>query len=80
MARGSSPGQLLRENKSLKTRLPKTKESRGEMLTVVGTAEHCVRHEGIHCKAMEELAAALPKPTTPAAKRLRKQLPESVRE
>jgi hypothetical protein len=49
-----------------------------EMLAVVGTAEHYVRHEGVHAKAAEELAAALPKPTTPAAKRLRKQLLEFV--
>ncbi len=41
---------------------------------MVGTTEHYVRHEGIHTKAAEELAAALPKPTPPAAKRLRKAL------
>lgn len=46
----------------------------GEMLAVVGAAEHYVRHEGIHATASEELAAALPKPTTPAAKRLRNEL------
>lgn len=46
----------------------------GEMLSVVGTVEHYVRHEGIHPQAADELAAALPKPTTPAACRLRKQL------
>jgi hypothetical protein len=51
-----------------------------EMLAVVGTTEHCVRHEGIHAKAAEELAAALPKPTTPAAKQLRKQLLQFVQE
>ena len=51
-----------------------------EMLAVVGTTEHYVRHEGIHREAPEELAAALPKPTTPAAKRLRKQLLEFVQE
>lgn len=50
----------------------------GEMLAVIGAAEHYVRHEGIHCKAAEELATVLPKPTTPAAKRLRKQLLEFV--
>ncbi len=49
-----------------------------EMLAVVGTTEHYVRHQGIHAKAAEELAAALPKPTTPAAKRLRKQLLQFV--
>jgi len=50
----------------------------GEMLSVIGTAEHCVRHEGLHSKAAEELAAVLPKPATPAAQRLRKQLLEFV--
>jgi hypothetical protein len=51
-----------------------------EMLAVVGTTEHYVRHQGIHAKAAEELAAALPKPTTPAAKRLRKALLAFVEE
>lgn len=51
-----------------------------EMLAVVGATEHYVRHEGVHAKAPEELAAVLPKPTTPAAKRLRKQLLECVGE
>jgi len=50
----------------------------GEMLAVIGTTEHYVRHEGIHAKAAEELAAMLPKPATPAACRLRKQLLEFV--
>ncbi len=50
----------------------------GEMLAVIGTTEHYVRHEGIHAKAAEELAAVLPKPATPAACRLRKQLLEFV--
>lgn len=50
----------------------------GEMLAVIGTAEHYVRHQGIHRKAAEELALLLPIPTTPAAKRLRKQLLEFV--
>jgi len=49
-----------------------------EMLAVIGTAEHYVRHEGIHAKAAEELAAVLPKPATPAACRLRKQLLEFI--
>jgi len=48
----------------------------GEMLSVIGTTEHYVRHEGIHSQAAEELAAVLPKPTTRAAWRLRKQLLE----
>jgi hypothetical protein len=49
-----------------------------EMLEVIGAAEHYVRHEGIHGKAAGELAAMLPKPATPAACRLRKQLLEFV--
>jgi hypothetical protein len=52
----------------------------GELLSVAGAAEHYVRHEGIHPRASEELAALLPKPTTPAACRLRKQLIEFVAE
>jgi hypothetical protein len=52
----------------------------GEMLAVVGAAEHYIRHEGIHATASEELTAALPKPTTPAAKRLRKDLLSFVHE
>jgi hypothetical protein len=51
-----------------------------EMLAVVGAAEHYVRHQGIHAAAEEELAAALPKPTTPAAKRLGKDLLSFVRQ
>jgi len=50
----------------------------GVMLSVAGTTEHYVHHEGIHREAPRELADALPKPTTPAAKRLRKQLLEFV--
>jgi hypothetical protein len=50
----------------------------GEMLDVIGTTEHYVRHEGIHGNAAQELAALLPKPATPAACRLRKQLLEFV--
>jgi hypothetical protein len=51
-----------------------------EMLAVVGAAEHYVRHEGIHAAAPVELADALPTPTTPAAKRLRKDLLSFVRQ
>jgi len=50
----------------------------GEMLAVIGATEHYVRHEGIHVKAAAELATVLPKPATPAACRLRKQLLEFV--
>jgi len=49
-----------------------------EMLAVVGAAEHYVRHEGIHAKAAEELAAVLPKSAFPGAQRLRRQLLEFV--
>ncbi len=50
----------------------------GEMLSVIGAVEHHVRHEGIHARAAEELAAVLPKPTIPAVARLRKQLLEFI--
>ena len=50
----------------------------GEMLAVIGATEHYVRHQGIHRKAADELAAMLPKPAAPAGKRLRKQLLEFV--
>jgi hypothetical protein len=50
----------------------------GEMLAVIGAAEHYVRHEGIHAKAAEELAPRLPKSTIPAVARLRKQVLEFV--
>jgi hypothetical protein len=50
----------------------------GELLSVAGAAEHYVRHEGIHPRASEELAALLPKPTTPAARGLRRQLLQFV--
>lgn len=50
----------------------------GEMLAVIGEAEHYVRHEGIHAHAAEELAARLPKSAIPAVQRLRKQLLEFI--
>jgi hypothetical protein len=50
----------------------------GEMLSVIGAAEHYVRHEGLHARAGEELAALLPKSTIPAVGRLRKQLLEFI--
>jgi len=49
-----------------------------EMLSVIGAAEHYVRHEGIHAQAADELAAVLPKSTIPAVQRLRKQLLEFI--
>jgi hypothetical protein len=49
-----------------------------EMFTLIEATERYVRHEGIHAKAAEELAAVLSKPATPAARRLRKQLLEFV--
>jgi hypothetical protein len=51
-----------------------------EMLTIVEVTEHYVRHEGIHAEAAAELAAILPQPNTPAARKLRKQLLEFVKE
>lgn len=50
----------------------------GEMLAVIGTAEHYVRHQGIHVQAAEELGGLLPKSAIPAVQRLRKQLLEFV--
>jgi hypothetical protein len=50
----------------------------GEMLAVIGTAEHYVRHEGVHAKAAEELAVVLPKSAIPAVQRLHKQLLEFI--
>lgn len=50
----------------------------GEMLSLIGTVEHYVRHEGVHAKAEEELAAKLPRSTTPVVQRLRKQLLEFI--
>jgi len=52
----------------------------GEMLAVVETTEHYVRHEGIHAQAGEELAAIMPSPTTRGARQLRKQLLAFVEE
>ncbi len=49
-----------------------------EMLDVIETTEHYVRHQGIHRKAAEELAALLPKPRSEAARSLRKRLLEFV--
>lgn len=51
-----------------------------EMVQVIETTEHYVRHEGIHRKAPEELAAALPQPSSPAARRLRHALLEFLQE
>ena len=50
----------------------------GEMLAVIGATEHYIRHDGIHAKAAEELAAVVPKSVFPAAQRLRKQLLEFI--
>lgn len=49
-----------------------------EMLAVVEATEHYIRHEGIHLRAAVELGSILPRPTTPAARSLRKQLLEFV--
>ena len=45
-----------------------------EMLDVIETTEHYVRHQGIHRKAADELADLLPKPKSEAARTLRQQL------
>lgn len=50
------------------------------MLEVLGTAEHYVRHEGIHRKAAEELAALLPQTESQPAGTLREKLLEFIRE
>ena len=49
-----------------------------EMLDVVETTEHYVRHQGIHRKAAEALATLLPQPASAAACKLRAQLLEFV--
>ena len=51
-----------------------------EMLEVMETTEHYVRHQGIHRKAAEELAVLLPKPRSEPARSLREQLLEFVQE
>ena len=51
-----------------------------ELLKVMETTEHYVRHQGIHRKAAEELATLLPKPRSEPAGSLRKQLLEFVQE
>ncbi len=49
-----------------------------EMLAVIGTAEHYIRHQGFHAQAAGELAARLPVSAIPAVKRPRKQVLEFV--
>lgn len=51
-----------------------------EMLDVIETTEHYVRHQGIHCKAADELSVLLPKPRSEKARTLRKQLLAFVQE
>jgi len=51
-----------------------------EMLDVIETTEHYVRHQGIHRKAADELAALLPKPISKAACTLRQELLAFVQE
>jgi hypothetical protein len=51
-----------------------------EMLAVIETTEHYVRHRGIHRKAADELAVLLPKPKSEAARTLRQQLLTFVQE
>lgn len=49
-----------------------------EMLDLMETTEHYVRHRGIRCEAATELASLLPNVTTEAACSLRKRLLEFV--
>lgn len=49
-----------------------------EVLEVIEATEHYVRHEGIHRQAAEELAAALPEPSSEPARKLREQLLEFI--
>ena len=51
-----------------------------EMLKVMETTEHYVRHQGIHRKAAEELAILLPKPRSEPARSLREGLLEFIQE
>ena len=51
-----------------------------EILKVMETTEHYVRHQGIHRRAAEELAVLLPKPRSEPARSLREQLLEFVQE
>ena len=51
-----------------------------EMLAVIEATEHYVRHEGVHSEVATELAAILPQATVPAARSLRKQLLQFVKE
>ncbi len=50
------------------------------MLEVIQSTEHYVRHQGIHGKAAEELAALLPKTRSEPASSFRRQLLAFVRE
>ena len=49
-----------------------------EMMEVIETTEHYVRHEGIHPAAAEELSAALPQPTSEPARSFRETLLEFI--
>jgi hypothetical protein len=51
-----------------------------EMLKVMETTEHYVRHQGIHRKAAEELTILLPKPSSEPALSLREGLLEFIQE
>jgi hypothetical protein len=51
-----------------------------EMLQVIETSEHYVRHQGVHRQAAEELAALLPPPRSTRARKLRQRLLEFLRE
>jgi hypothetical protein len=61
----------------LRTFAPEIRQWR-EVMKVIECTEHYVRHQGIHRKAGEELAALLPDPTSAMACKLRTRLLEFV--
>jgi hypothetical protein len=63
----------------LRNYLPHVRRWRA-MLEVIGTAEHYVRHQGIHGKAAEELTALLPEAKSEPATTFRRQLLKFIQE
>jgi hypothetical protein len=76
-AAGLKPSQVEAKLGWLRKFAPQVQRWR-EMLALVEATEHYVRHEGIHSQAAAELAELLPRPKSPKARRLRKQLLEFV--
>ena len=66
-AAGLKPAEVGRKLGWLRKFAPQVRRW-GEMLAVIEATEYYVRHEGIHCEAMVELAVVLPQPTTPGRK------------